>query len=333
MQDQQSPSEKPKFDLGTSSKILIILALAIVGLLSFTFSPNASAAIPYTIGRIVGIMVIPFVLSWLAWIISRRSKTAATVVFNLFIVLAVLSQAVEINKARKKADTLNQLLSKKEDFSSTMKQSLTDENADGREALKDYSNEVISSFDELEANSSGKEKQVFAVMKAFMKEVQVYNDNFQAASGAVFDPSVLDYSLFTSPQALDQRLALVDEYQAQIDAYTNFYFNYIQSLEKKLEPIGMDSRVVKQALSGVHKVYDKQVVINRDLFQSHRDYESSIRKLLTLLKSNPDTWTVQDGYITPYSQKFLDEFNGYVEDLNDAANRVNENSRRLFETI
>jgi len=329
-----------KFRLSESNKFFFVVSAFIAGLIFALKGDRSAYAVGQVCGTIFALLFWPLLVSWVVWLIAGKKEKAATWTFNIVLGLSTFGQVLVQGGQflyEKYGDELKNFAAtvdaevKRQQFKQIAKESDDPEKIE--KLYDDYVQSLNTQASSKAKSSSGKEKQYYEIMEKFTNDSNKVVKNWQLSLTAAADPQILDCKYLTSDKAFNKQRIILLLYLDKSRKYQKFFKNMVAELDKRLSPLGKDSKFYKNGMKEVKSNFTKQKVYFAPLMKAHIDQGNCLVKLLDLLRHNRDYWYYENSQVMFNDADLLDEFNGLIRELKAVKKVIHRNSSKLVETL
>lgn len=209
----------------------------------------AAGVTPHGLGRFVGttlsVLLVPYVLTWIVWLLSRRSQRVASILFPTLMVLVILGS---ISQTSKRAAERRESNAAMEQLGRTLQQTNTKlkQGVSGSEALGD----VSQAIDQAKAVASGTDKLLVEATGDYLAIAQKHSEEYEAALAEVEAKDALTPEQAASEAELDQLRIVLERFIAETKELRDFLARGEAELTSALRKRGVPSGLEEEVLAG-----------------------------------------------------------------------------------
>lgn len=289
----------------------------------------------YAMGRVTGSMLftilVPSLLALAAYHITSRSLFVGRLVFNLFVLLIVLSQIAQSAKQQQLARDIDSLSADRRAFVGQARGAETFGEAEG--IVAKYNQDVDDKLGRIEAQSTGVEKKVMRAVRRIASDATQVTSRWQDALGAVESTEVLDPAALTTNEEFERQIQVVEAFLSENQRYRTHFETMPETTRAKLQEVGQDNAMVKGMIAGAQNAYDAQEGVFNPLLDAYDGYGSAILSALRLLESHQGQWSHDSGVIEFTDDRIRDDYIAIVDRLQNEGETVNRLSGELLTII
>ncbi|MBC2594300.1 hypothetical protein H5P28_08500 [Ruficoccus amylovorans] len=242
--------------------------------------------IGFYIGTLIGTLILPCVLGWLTWLLSRRRQWAGNLVFSLLLVLMLPGPVAMFFQAQDEEAILRQRI---QELSASNK----DESISAEEQLQTMKELTTSLKDYAALTSDEREAATARVGAAFMEQSQSQLDKFLAAHAAFADDDsvTLVAGSYTEPVQLKHARTVTQAYGQSAKAVLDLYGNLTPRFTAMFEAQGFPPKAAAESAREIASEVGPETLDSIDyIYGTHYEYATSIDKFLKLLQDNWGQW-------------------------------------------
>jgi len=302
--------------------IVIFLNIRMYGLDGYTFG--------YSLGSLIGIILIPTLIALLFWFILGKKEKGGTTTFNIVLTLMLLgsiSEFGQIAKDRQKPiDDLQKAVSEYKENTLANPDS-TDLN------YAELSTNVKKSIDDLLKTSIGEERKVWLALKEFFKKSDSTNIEWNKAYNAFAEPRILDFNRLNNSEEFEFQKQIVQEYINQSNNFKSFVENRVGYLKNQTNRIDKSNKAYKGFIRGLTKKDSIQKPIFIPYINAHIEYGLGIREIIELLEKEEGKWKYENETITFQNSESQITYEKILNTAIENEEIVNELSDKLVEIM
>jgi len=322
---------KEKFTLSKSNKIYF----GVVAALSLVLFVASFDKTPYQIGelagRLISFLLFPSLFAWIIWRLSGKKEKGGNVTFNIVLTLVLLGQIGQQGSNLQQSKILGEIQEQTDEFK---KKALSmDPQSDFNASYNGFVESVEEGLSSLSETSTGTEKKLYEIMSEFTADTQITVQNWLKAYTAVQSPRILDYSLLDGDEEFEYQRNVLRSYIEQTRAYDKLFAHMIPDLRQRLNVLGENHALVKEAIKGAAEKYDLQKPIFEPLIQVHAQYGQNLIKTLDFLQRNMGEWSYDNEELLFSNENVLNEYNDLFEELRNNEATINTLSAKLLEAM
>lgn len=317
--------EKQSYSFTIINIILVVLGAAIItlnapGLPEDAYEFREAYVSGHIIGGTLALILIPTLLSWIVWRISKRSSLAKSITFNSIIGLLILGQigALALSHSQPEPqpgpidDALDELVEHMGDIQdSELRSETADEFA---ELAGDIRNVVQESAAAVDTPSL---KNLQNVLAQIMQESTQRDKKWGEAYETFARTEYFDFEALQDEEALESVIKIVRDYEY----HSTTVHENLAAIPEQFDALAADAQVdaidVAAAKLSFMRSYNATSPISIEIFQLHEDYAAKILTPLTFLKDHKNKWTFNttEEYLEFESNDREDEFWNLIDEL------------------
>lgn len=291
--DSVTPRRPEPFRLSAVSIVLAILvvlgglAIAIRGAwVEGLDSYNTGGAV----GGAIGMLIVPFIVGWVGYLVVRRSNFVGNALFLIMLVIALLGQGgIALRRAQQRSSI--------QQIESLSQQSKDAAAAGDNERALQLAEQTASRTKEIAANSSGAEKKMLEFSAAFIKRSTDLSRAYNAELTRFSEDGGADCAGLVDAAAFEKRLSLLESAIAAQKKNHELYIDLDKRTTSEMKTQGFSEKEIAGYIRGLTQGGRLQSVV-----RSH-ELEGlllvSIRARLEILRDNLGKWTCgEDGVVT-----------------------------------
>lgn len=318
----------PVFSLSKSNKIFgIVAAFLFAGIFLLTSEPG-SVDIARALGRLLALLLIPTILSWIVWRFSGRTENSGSVAFNVLLALFILGQLVSLSQFRAQAFQTAEMENEAADYRRRIATAGTPEEA--RQLQEAYTESTLSNLRRLAAQSSGKQREFHLIMAQFIEDTQVREKQWNSTFFQAESERILDSSVLNSPQEFEFQRGVIDRYLEETRDYSKYFFAMPADLRTRLDVLGRGNHAAAEAFGAFQGSHRAQVESYTRLLKAHIRYGATTRQMLDFLEKNTDSWNHENGSLQFHSDDLRKEYDKLHESREALGLTINEISQQLL---
>lgn len=306
------------YTLSRSNKIYLWCVVGVYGLVFF-WSLNSSSQ-GWIIGRAMGVLFFPFLVSWGVWRLSGKSKGGASIAFNIVLTLGVLSQLFAVGKQALSITNRQVVLDKKEAYYLSLSQS--DSLAESRETYIAYKEALRSYLSSVADTQSGADRESVEILAEMLIELNNQERSWLKAYVDIRSPRILDISQFNNSNEFGYQKTKLGNYIWQSKHYREVASVFMPALRRRLSEKNNDKEL--QTVIGVEWVQGLESrldSLNTGL-QPHVEFGNTMMSIVKLLEQNVGHWEIQNDEILMSSDYTLSEYDDLVVRLDSLAREI-----------
>jgi len=313
---------------------LVFFAIVFVGWVAFFVlnPPRDAYSSGERLGTIISFFLFSTLFSWIAWMISKKSRSAASIVFNVLLTLGIMGQCSTHLQRAVKTQKINALVKEKN--------ALKNYSGDSPEEIKEletnlasYRDQVESTFDQLIETSSGREAEFYGIMRDFARDSNRALVQFETSYTAVVDERVLNFSLLQDEQEMTEQKEIIRTYTNEAAIYKDFVAGNLDRLRVALKPLGETFPQSRGAISGAQKKFDQQVPTNNQLMDKHVEYGNAMIGIIDLLEENQGNWSYEEDIVTFEDDDASEKFNALVDEITGIEAAINSLTDKMLRNL
>lgn len=288
----------------TKVNIILMVVAIIIGML-FKYLGIAgqygsiSNILGYLTGSLIFIILTPLILSYAAWRISKKSKTAAASVFNIFtIIIILISVSTGLNKSTERAELNNEVKKLEKKLEATGALSLENffevidklpENEAEKKIVDKFKNEFIGTLEDIE-NHTGE-------LTLFLQDVGIVD----MESGEI--------------ESIDKRIKRTETFIKNAESLPEKYKGFGKRMQSRFSDKEKSNKMLKQIFIGMNKRLSNEDELKavKAISKAYVNYGNILLKYFAFLKKTQGDWeynkeTERLVFKKPENQKQYDEF-------------------------
>lgn len=321
---------KSPFKLSKWNIIFMVIATIVLLFIKITLNGFSAYTLGYSIGTVAGLFVIALLVALFFWFVTGRKKGGGTIAFNIVVLLMLFGSFKEMGTIlNARSSTMNNLKNAITDFKEVQKNNPDSIN----ESYNNVSGKAHEFVDQVLANSGGDEKQVFLVIKDYLKQSDSINIIWGAAYDSVMAPRILDYSLLTDADEYNYQLTVLDRYINTSANYKDFVLNRIHYVQERTTNLSPNSKVLKGFMTELSKKDYIQQPVFKPYIDTHITYGNNLKGIVELLKRENDKWSYEDDILYFENDAAEEQFTVLIKKITDNEAVLNELSDKLVDTM
>ncbi|MGE9292358.1 MAG: hypothetical protein ACQKBW_01975, partial [Puniceicoccales bacterium] len=287
------PARTKSFKLHPVSIVFLIIAVILAGIQACRGSQeeavNSAEAFGYFVGSLIGAVGIPFLLSWLVWLISRRRRWPGNLVFCLVSAFMSFGMAANLwlNLSIEEWQQRAALLQQSQELQDTADYNDPTTNLDKVGQLAD-------GLDSYGQSTTNEEEAISARVGAqFMRELQAITQNLHEAQVAYMDDEAvnIDVSAYSSPEQMGEARSLTQAFGQASGRMYDFYADLKPHLQQMYEAEGLSAdEARKSAKSLADGIGEEKIQLVMQIHRTNTEYAASLDKLFKILQNDWDNW-------------------------------------------
>lgn len=321
----QPPAPKPpRFKLSVVAWITWALAAVLVVGLNLSAYPadtDSAYKIGNLVGQVVGLLLMPTLLSWLFWRIFRRSARAGLITFLVVLGILILGQVSE-SLRRVQQEAVYQKM--KADLSAAKSDMIQDIESGGGIALDKahrMADDTLNAMSDIARNSTGEDKQIALAGEAFMQWAQ----GLQQAHIQTINAMEMETFLSLERQATKAQRAVsmihIENFKASnagLRAYTtDAESRFRQELsQRKVSKAGVE-RTMAEFLNGFNP--GKELLLG--IRQTDEDLAEHLSAFVAFAAEVEGQWSIDEksGGILFQTEEALNRYHAIMNAVNETA--------------
>lgn len=182
---------------------------------------------------------------------------------------------------------------------------------------------VNEAFDTVVSTTEGDQKIVMAIGQKHMKEIASLGLKWNESFDAMCADEILDVTFFDDTEEMDRQMLILGAHVKVTKEYEVCMFTASDRIEKEMHAaVGEKCVHASEFIAGLRESLQKTKPVLRKLLKSHVSYGETGAGIITLLKKNPEAWTLNDEieFKKPEIEK---EFDRLFDELTTAGDRIN----------
>jgi hypothetical protein len=297
----------------------IVLVLAILVTVAHVVSAGVGGGdLPRGAGRIVGVLLFPLGLGWIAYRLGRRSHVAGNVVAGIVAALILFGAGVglllgTLGSGNESIDALNASADAMRD------EARADIAQDGvYDGAGDAAEKFVAQAEATAAGASGPEKAVLEAGARALRRITDATKTYSDAVDAFTAAGGLDASTLSAPDAIDSRLALLDGMCREAKALEAIISGYRALFEEELVAAGVGSTGRAAAIRGLESTFKVEPLL--EIRRLDNEFCVGARQMLDIYADN--TWEYDASqqavlFSEDTPDAVLDRFSSIGERLNE----------------
>jgi len=331
-EDNPSPTAKRPFKEMIAAPAAIVFVIFAVSALWAGYQRHNGNEfwVSYGSGRLVGGLMIAWLIAALLFLVSGRSRALATGAFCAILLLSTAANLREFTgtPGSNGADIQAVLDTHRDEGEALRERSAAGE--DVSEAQLSHFEKVTSSIEKQSAKLTGRDADIAKAMSVEMRRLGVVAKEYNDALAALQDAGGFECDRNTTRDQLAQKIALTDDLGEANERFSRVYAELPVDLQRRLKDLGIGER-------------DRQVIIDGwrkgaqiDLIQAMRNCDRQIvesgRGMLTTLHDRWGTWRIDTNSNTIDFESSLDAnaFDRYRAALDAAAAKQAEVQEQIL---
>lgn len=320
----------------SKSNVFYYLIVAVVYVIVFSLGPEMTPRRSgYMMGALMGLFMFPSIVALIAWLISKRSKSAFSITFNVVLTIMVVGQISgllnRVAKESKQQASLDNLSSAKEQMKIDFKEA--DDTESYNDAYDEFASSVKDELRQMSESTAGSERRFYELMEEFVAESEDFANSWSDSYFAIQDPRILDYSVLVNLEEFEYQRGVFRHYISLTHEYSDFISRMVPRLKNKLAELGPNSGLAKGAIEGAEENYIKQKPIFEKLMETHLSYGNNLMELVDFLESNLDKWSYQDDEILFSDDELIETFNQILNRAIEDEESINVLADQLVDTF
>lgn len=326
--------ERSRFSLSLINRILLGVAIILQVVLLVVFIGRfSSELVIQLVKNVATVVIIPLVLSYLAWIMSRENKSVGGAVFALALA-ATTSWVVVKDHADTKSFRLIYDFSQQQRELTSQYQSAgsEEEKSAALESMHDLKMELL---DSLGSKSGGAVREFYSQLRTNLVALPGLQDRFSELQDVVFAEDFIDYARMKDPAVYESKRKLAQELSAvsaDLSQLPSRIDKAVKDLTASSEKIGrLEAEIIERELKASVQPAGQM----KTFYLTCQHFGGVLNQLLEWLYSHRASWVYDAGSqsISVDTPKDREEFSALVAaaeaaaaQLNAAASKVNSTS-------
>ena len=323
--------DRPKFGPSKSNMIYFGILAAIM---ASGFFANVSEPTPEQLGtltgRLVAMLALPLIISWVFWLVAQDKRKASSVAFNVVLTLVLFGQINQRSQGLSNAQEVQELVKHKEGFKDAIANAEDMEAYD--KAYLEYSESIKDGFRKLSEDRTGDEKVYFRIMAELAEKSQEVNQAWMDAYNAVLDPNILNYEVLVKGGEYENQKEVIRHYIKETKVTTEYFSNYLTYMEERLREVG-NEKLLEGTLRGARKKVAVQMPIMEPLMKEHLIYADNLIALLDVLESHQGKWAYEEETVLFDEDEGLSAFNLLMVKIGANEIKIQALSQQLVEVF
>jgi hypothetical protein len=313
-------NQPARFRLSVISILVLLAAISARSWMYFQVAGKQPLT-PYQAGTFIGYVLMgailaPLFFSWLAWLVFRRSSTAATIVFCL---ATCLLNLLAWDKNSHLHAGLEQLDKARQNLVSSMRETMKNPVA-GPAAAVDQLKSYSRKLGEATSQMQGREKLAGEAGQRFYRLLTAKMQGYSTAVQALQKEGFGRAKGINTRADLQHRRELVQAFARANQDVADFYTNAENIFRGELQKENLDSGYIGQVLEGFRKSASIDLVLK--VRKCDAEIVDQTNKMLDLYDREWRTWRVEDsGKVIFVNPAAVDEFQAAQNAIKDIAAR------------
>ena len=327
------PAPPPSFKLPTSAWIAWGVCAAIWIALFFV---RNSAADAYHVGELMGgvvaLLVLPTLVAWLVWRFSRRSQSSATVTFFVVFLLAVCGQVVQFTQKAQANAALARIKAEQQAWRDEQQKALAQGRpVDTAKAAK-LAAQASAQFGAMAENSSGRDRAMAEGGKAYMDQMLVAKQRYDAAVKAIDTGTFWNLKKFEPGAPVEARRKAVKAFAQANQALVGFQDENGTELRRLLQENGATAADIQQAVAGYRSGAGARLGLIGKIRTTDAQLAQVMVDFLDFAETSHDQWKFAetDGKILFQDQAALDRYNELLARANAISAEQAQYQKQVF---
>lgn len=317
---------KYPFKLSKSNIIYAVIVSIIIVLFNIRIYGFDGYAVGYSLGSIIGIILVPTLVALLFWFLLGRKEKGGTTTFNIVLTLMVLGSISEfgqmVEDRRKPVENLQKAVFEYKEN--------TLANPDSVESnYFELSKNVNIAIDDLIKTSVGEEKKVYLTLKNYLKKSDSVNVKWNNSYQAFMEPRILDFTKLNDAEEYEYQKTVVQDYIDDSENFKAFVYNRVDYLKTQTKHIDSNNKAFKGFMKGLTNKDSIQKPIFIPYINAHIEYGKNIKGILELLELENGRWKHDNGIVTFQDAKSQVAFEMLLNNAIQHEETVNELSDKL----
>lgn len=327
-------TEKPKsFHLPPHAWIIWALLAGLLGWLALSGSGSLSAREQgQIVGQIVGLLLFPTLLGWVAWRISQRSNRAGLIVFYVVLSLSFFGQLTQRAQRRRQAATAEELLTLARESKDEMRASIEKDGMITPESQDRILNKASLALSDAASSSTGEDREVALGMQAFMQWAKSCQERQTAAIQLIQLDTFFDLTQHATKEQREQKRKAVGALKEANAQLREFVIGGATWIEREMKRRQVGPTKTRAVLAGYGDSADR----NRPHLMAIRELDEAFAEQLdgfiTFAETHEGQWSIEKdtGQLLFPTDEAAAQFNGFVSGVQEIAAKQAALQQRLF---
>lgn len=321
----------PKFTLPLVA--WIAWGLYAVGMLVITLrAPGELSAFEWgrLSGNIVGVLVVPTLLAWLAWRLARRSNTARTVTFLAVFALFAAGQLLKAGKRGSSRDAFANVTHIAHESRAAQKAALEAGGSVTPEQSEKFVTAAAAELKKVAANSTGNERAAAEAAQVLTERLMSANRRYAAALEGLGADTFFQFSSLDTPEKISARRRAVEEFAAANAEMEKIQSTGADVLKAELERRAVSAAYVRGTLTGYEASSREKMPLILKIRATDARLATLMLEFLDLAEGKRGKWELQsDGNVRFAQDEAAARHRQLLEDLDALAAEQREYQLKL----
>lgn len=330
-----SVSDRAGFRLSVISILVLLVAIALRGWVFFSLVrvfPKGTGIRIDSIGNqivfflswvVIGAIAVPFVLSWLSWLIFRRSQVVATVVFCVVTIVVTLATADRSWRIRAGVEQIDKAQAR---LFADMRASMGDPVSSSSSVQQ--LNSFVDTMGKATSGMAGREKKAGEAMQRFFRLLTLKMQAYAAATQALAAAGFSRAKGIRTREDLQHRRELVRNFGKANKDVEDFYRNAEGILRHDLEEENLPRTYIDPVLVD----FRKTTLMVLKVRACDDELVTQSNKILDLYDREWATWRVEEsGKVIFVNPAAVDEFVAAQQSILEIAGRQQKLQKQVLD--
>ena len=320
---QEKPAAKESFGVHPVAWVVFVLAAVLVVWTNIqnNSSHKVDTLVPYITGSLIGLLIVTLLPAWLGFLIGRRSRNVATVVFIAFLALgcyAYINASISRAKARQ---AVNDMESEIEQARQELRQNQDNNNGidNGQRGMQTL-DKMTAATDKAANSMNGEDARCMRVAGDIMQKLKGAMLPYDAALKDVIKESAMNPSWVKSKEDLGKARAHIKALQVQVKNLRDTFNNMGNYAAEQLKINNIGPANTRAFLDNFNPDFFKA----RTDFNTIRDQDEQMVQIMSqaadLLESNWGKWHMNSAHKIIFdSTTTTDQYNALYDQLQNLA--------------
>ncbi len=313
------PPPPPRFTLPIAAWIAWGLYAVVMLTFAFKNGPPASAyAQGRVFGSIVGALLLPTLISWIAWRLCRRSPLARTLTFFVVLALSIFGQAGRALLRKQREDAFARLA--QVDASMRAEQRAAAEKGQTLDPKRqaEFAERATAEFRNMTKNSDANTRSAAEAGQAMMLELSTAGRRYNEALAAVEVAAFFDLKALATAEQIAAKRAAVQAFAEANTAMQTLLAGGADRLQRELDKRGVSAAFARGTIAGYKESSAARVAIILKIRETDAQLATTLLAFLDVAEGRHGKWTIEQD-----TGKVLFETEAALERYNAAINQFN----------
>ncbi len=276
MSDSQV-EKPPAFKLPRAAWIAWIVGAGITAYAHADKLSGGAYGFGYLMGSIVGLFLIPSILAWIVWRLSRRSQRGAVITFILILAILVAGKIPQAREQSKQKAALDQFTQNIQNEKAELKVQVEQGENATQEQLENLTSQIQDNLSQLVDSSKGQDREIALAMQEFLARGQDLQKRHGQTIADLQLETFLDLNGHENAALRAKKIAGIEAWRKANLALRDFVANATTTIRQKLEDREVSWVNIRDVLAG----YRKSTASNNVAILAIRDLDTKLADTLT----------------------------------------------------